>query len=301
VTPMSTDDTLVLTRVWPFGLYKTDTNEDGLLFRPYRRIATTGGPTGTLNYAVIQTDEPLPKPIEKGFWRERVYDRILPWRRGPIHRTIPRLLGSFCYTGRMILFFPGFRGTYLTGFDKHDQRDNRRTDFLTDHFSLEPNFDRWHVTSFRNEYVKGFRTIRLKPNLVFWFGMSVEANTEFEAICRVTSWTFQCPDSDSQRRFDDAFAASRDSQPHIIAAPDSRVDNGSWFWHFEVVLQLGEFASYPATPFHLPYPFATIRSNVRELHVRSHPLRLPGFEGIIFITASRLSGSLSEPIILAHA
>ena len=106
------NDILVLTRTWPFGLYRIDSNEDSLLFRPYRQIATTGAPTGTLNYAVLQTDESLPKPDAGGFWGERLLDTMSPWRRHPIPSDDPA-------AARIVLLYAGEDDSLLSGIPRH--------------------------------------------------------------------------------------------------------------------------------------------------------------------------------------
>lgn len=278
-------------REWPFGLDGTNADSDSLLFRPYRRVATKGAPTGTINHAVLQTDEPLPG---KGRSRAELH---------PLLRTVARLFGSFCYTpGGMILFFPGFRSARFTPLDRDAAGAVQgQTAVIPDHFTLEGSFERWHMTSADGEHKRGFRTLPLEQGAVRWFGLSVSQSVPLEPIYRRCRWEFSCPDSDSKRRFQDIFASAEQAAPHVIEAPDARVDGGSWFWHFEVVVSRVENLDPAIRQVIVPRtPIGIVRSDLRRLLVRSHPVSLPGFSGTLIVMASRLSGDLADSIVLSH-
>jgi hypothetical protein len=47
----------------------------------------------------------------------------------------------------MIVYFPGFRAAFIQAYDTQLKPNIRREPFLLDHFTLEPAFDRWHITT----------------------------------------------------------------------------------------------------------------------------------------------------------
>jgi hypothetical protein len=295
--------TLLLDRRWSFGLYDQNTDVDSRLFRPYYRIVESGGPIGTLNYLFLRTGEPLPRNASRGFRLQKLWNDFSPTRHNPIYRTLMRLLGTLCYSPRgMLLYFPGYRGTFITGYDRKFEPINRREPFMVDHFSLEPNFARWHMTATDRSRVQRLNVMPLNGDLVFWFAMSVQRVSEFEPIHRQNSWSFKCPDNDAERRVSDIGRACDGAVFQIVESPALPSSDDPTFWHLEFDVSRSPVDGYPAPPLHLPpKPLADINSSSRQIPARSHVVRLPHFHGAVVISATILSGKLSVPVLLTHA
>ncbi len=294
---------LSLTRTWPFGLYADNPSHESLLFAPFRRIAATGAPTGKLTYLFLNTGEPLPGAARKGHRLAKWYDRLSPTRRAPIFHTHIRFLGSIAHSpGGMVLYFPGFSGAYIHGIDSRSARPTeRRDDFRTHHFSLEPTFNRWHITSLDGERVARLGVEPHGTDELFWFAMSIREVSDLESIYRRNRWLCEIPSTDGHRRFTDIASACDGAVFQIVECPDARVDAGPAFWHFEFTVRRSPVYDFPQPAMHLPRPpVATITSDVHRLAIRSHVVRLPGFAGGIVIVATRVSGTLSFPILLTH-
>jgi len=223
--------------------------------------------------------------------------------RDHIYRSLVRLLGTLCYTPRgMLLYFPGYRGTFVTGYDQVFNPVNRRDPFPVDHFSLEPGFNRWHITASDKSRVQNLSVKQLAENMVFWFSMSVQQASEFEAICRKNTWSFQCPDNDARRRGQEVVRACEGAVFQIVKSPGPLVSNGTNFWHIEFVVSRKPVTGFPAPPLHLPpKPLADIRLAAGQFPARSHVVRLQNFEGAVIISVTLLPGTLSVPILLTHA
>jgi hypothetical protein len=299
-------DTLTLTMRWPFGRYAVNPDPESLLFRPYRRLATSGAPTGTFSLMFLNAAEPLPPSAAKGFRLLKLWDAVSPTRRHPIYQNEFKLLGSLCYTpGGMLLFFPGYRSTFITGYTRQFTPTDRRDNFIVDHFSLEPNMQRWHISGHDGTHLRGFGVLSLPDDVLFWFAMTVQAASEFEPIYRRSRWTFHCPDTDSRRRHDDVLRAREDSVFNIIECPDATVDDGPSLWHFEFTVKRDAVESpYPTLPLHFPpEPLARINPSTRlsGLPLRSHRIQLPTFNGSAFVSTTRISGTLSVPVLLLMA
>lgn len=86
---------------------------------------------------------------------------------------------------------------------------------------------------------------KIAPDLIFWFALSVQNVEEFEPTYRRNSWSFPCPDSDSKRRGEIAFSATKDVVFHIIQCRDARRGDGPSIWHFEFYVRLSSIDEYP--------------------------------------------------------
>jgi hypothetical protein len=290
---------------WPFGRYAVNPDPKSLLFRPYRRLATSGAPTGTFSLMFLDAVEPLPHSAAKGFRLLRLWDTVAPTRRHPVYHSEFKLLGSLCYTrGGMLLYFPGYRSTFITGYTRQFTPTDHRDNFTADHFSLEPNMQRWHISAEDETHLRGFGVMSLPDDVIFWFGMTVRTASEFEPIYRRSRWSFDYPDADSKRRLDDVVRARQDSVFNIIECPDATVDHGPSLWHFEFTVKRGAVESPDPTPaLHFPpEPLARINPSTPfpALPVRSHRIQLPTFDGAVFLSTTRISGTLSVPILLTH-
>jgi hypothetical protein len=292
--------TISLEYSWPFGLFAENTSPESRLFASYGQIRT-GKPLGSLTYLFLRTSDPIPHSTEKRFWLKKLWNNISPTRRHPIYHTLPRLLGTLCHTaGGMLLYFPGYRGTSIQAYDKH-KLGSRRDPFLIDHFSLEPGFERWHITAYDKARVRRLKVMTVADERVFWFAMSVRAATEFEPVYRNNRVQFACPDDDARRRVYDAQRASEGAVSQIVESPIP-ITTGPAFWHIEFTVSQRAVDGFPKPAHHLPVkPLAeTVFSSSDPLPMRSHVVRLPSFEGAVIVTAALVPGKLSLPVILTH-
>ncbi len=299
---------LEFTREWPFGLYAHNRSPESRLLSAYSRIASIGAPTGSINYLFLNAEEPLPRESEKGFGLAQWWDEVAPWRRRrPYSRTLMRLLGVLCYTsGGMLLYFPGYRGTWISGYDRALNPADRRDPFEVDHFTLEADFQRWHITARDGQRVRRLSVDSFAPDLIFWFAMTVHRASEFEAIYRRNTWFFDCPGSDAKRRLEDIVESEHGVEFQVVERPDAartipcQAGDVSHLWHFQFLVKLGSANDLPAPRLILPSaPLASIEK-LTQIPVRRRAINLRGFNGSIVVDAARLSGNLSVPVLLTH-
>ena len=110
-----------------FGIDGENRDTKSAIFRPWRWIAGTGRPTGTVNWMFLETGEPVVRL---------------------------RILGSVCFTpAKRVLYFPGFVSHTLIVYDKDSSPVDER-EFEIDHFSLEPTGRRWHITNSNRDHIE---------------------------------------------------------------------------------------------------------------------------------------------------
>jgi hypothetical protein len=274
---------LTLQFKWPFGLSEHNTSGDSALFRVFSRIKD-GPPLGSFNVLFLDTGQPLPSSLV-----------------GAAIQNDVRFLGALVHSqSGMILYVPGFRGSKITRFDDHLRPGRILDPFQIDHFSLEPGFDRWHITNTdRDERLQRLRVKRVTSDLVYWFGMSIRDYADLEPAYRHNTWSFSSPATDSKRRFDNIVDAYKNAKPHIIQASNARIDSGPAFLHLQFVVRTGKARVRSAITelFPLP-PLATILTPQNQVPVCVHSVKIPGFLGAIDVAATMLSGTLSDAVVV---
>lgn len=250
--------------------------------RPYIKLFATGKPTGKINYIFYRHTD------------------------GQCFN-----LGSLCHTkGKRILFFPGFQARDLLWLvnKKGDYKKFNLLDFTIDHFTLEKDFKKLHLTLLkkdkRNEktYPVSFRTFRLGEDLFFWFGLSIQDPCLLEPTPRKTTITFQIPPTDSKRRINNVINARQKSVFHIVELSQKHSFSKNEFIHFNFFICPEGFDIPKKHVFlSLPSKEPVVSNFYSETMVpyRAHYVALPKFDKKIAVLVSRHIGKLSNSILTA--
>jgi hypothetical protein len=113
-----------------------------------------------------------------------------------------RWLGVFVYSaGNRIIFFPGFTDHMTEVHKIHQTEPETRRAFQFDHFTLEPDMQRWHITNLDStEHISGARTQNLGEDTYLWFGLSIASLDVLRIAKETTVVTALVPSSDAERR-----------------------------------------------------------------------------------------------------
>lgn len=255
-----------------FGLDADNTNPRSALFRPWRRLAETGNPTGKVNYIFVQ--------FHGQVWT----------------------VGSLCHSPRgLLLFFPGFEKGNVTTWMANEPASKTYKRFQVDHFSLEKTLDRWHLTNARSEHIGSFKVSLEQQDLIHWFAVSVCQPSELEALCRRNRWAFPCPDTDSQRRMRDLVQSRDEAVDRLIIHEDPTITSGGSFLHFNFFVS--KRAELDAIPEIQPGPDRrAARISIPPPYLLTcHCTHIPGFTGTVAVCAMQIPGELSMPVVVTSA
>jgi hypothetical protein len=288
------------------GLEQKNFAYNSTLFRPWRRVVETGKPIGNINFMFLDTGEPKPQSAKKSVIKQ--WWKVLKgFHHSKIYRHSVYILGSICYSPEgLLLYFPGFCGNYVTIYDKNQQPMKKYSSFFIDHFSLERGFSRWHITpskvSSDDTRIRNLKVTRLNANYIHWFGLSIQEASELESLCQENHFSFIGPSSDMHRRTDELTSSREGSQFHIIEANDARTANGPFFFHFDFIVKEGPgIIEVPKAAIKAPIHSITEgRSASYNVPVRVHPVKIPNFEGVLVVSATKFSGTLSDRVIISY-
>ena len=120
-------------------------SQNSVLVRPFYNVLALGKPMGTISYIFYQEKEDY------------------------------FILGSFIYTKKRILFFPGTTDRRLMVSSEHENLSEKNQ--LVDHYSLENDLSTYHLTlenkKIDNSKYPRMSTIRVKEDMILWliFGL----------------------------------------------------------------------------------------------------------------------------------
>jgi len=278
---MKSEDIIEITLKFPFGKGASSSTASCLI-RPFLKLFYTGKPVGKINYIFYHH-------VNGNYYN----------------------LGSLCYTeGRRILFFPGFQARNLLWLlnKKGDFKKFNFTDFLVDHFTLERNLSKSHLTLSKNgkidekEYPISLPTWRLKKDLIFWFGLSVQDPSFLELTPEMLTISFSSISTDSKRRIKNIVEARKESVFHIVQLPSESYFEKNEFIHFNFFICSKDFnipEEHAMTSLPTKEPIVSGFQFKDIYPFRSHPVSLPGIDKIIGVTVSKHKGILRNKIIFA--
>ena len=115
-----------------------------------------------------------------------------------------RWFGVFVHSvGDRIIFFPGFseRQKYVKGFVGKSKVWDKK--FLFDHFSVDKNLKKWHLTTIDPVKHLGSRNLlKLDEDRYLLLGLSVNYLDQFRVVKQVTEFSYAVPKPDAERRKD---------------------------------------------------------------------------------------------------
>ena len=216
-----------------------------------------------------------------------------------------RWLGVFVYSaGNRIIFFPGFADpmTHIHAIHVFESRFNQSFQF--DHFTLEENLQRWHVTSEdSHEHFpgRGIKTRSLGNDNYLWFGLTISNLDVLRIAKERTTVIANVPTTDARRRADILLKAREDAIFHQLEFhPHARM-SGSFTSHFSVFVGNGRGNFYGGNDLGLPYdsPFLTAPLDDREmpLPIRRHPIVLSNDRDLQIDTAI-LPSDVIYPVVV---
>ena len=249
------------------------TDENSALVRPFLKLLRDGKPIGKITYSFYQ--------------------------EGSEYYT----LGSFVFTEKRLIFFPGLKIRKVTRSPDGKNPLNNGLLQNLDHISLENNWRTWHYTLLQKE-TRGDRyekmnTRKLDESSFLWFVMGVKSTDKLEFMprsqeIRISGFTM----NDLTRRFKD-FMYSRSGSIFPISKIKGEVEE-PYYINFEFFVNLKQTRDYipPDEVFHLSN--LTEETLVNELPINSRSVRvlIGSFSGAIWIRASKLRGKLTEDMII---
>jgi hypothetical protein len=264
----------------PIGRGESD--KSSCLIRPFLRLLQTGTPPGKVNYIFYRHVD------------ETSYN-----------------LGSLCYSeGSRIIFFPGFQARdLLWRIDKKgDLSKYDLSDFAVDHFTLNRDFKKTHLTLLKKhktaekESPATFKTLKLDGNIYFWFGLSIQRPSLLEPTPENITISAPTPSSDAKRRMREIVNARKDAIFHIVEQADKRHISSEEFIHFNFFICPGDVdVPKERVIFSLPTKRPVV-SNYRSdelIPCRQHRVALTGTNKKIVVTVSRHYGKLKNKILTA--
>jgi len=263
---------------------------------------------GTSDSFFIPLVRPLRRVLENG-----VIGRITYVLYQELNKPL-RTFGAFCYTpGERLLFFPGIVKRSLRWNSEGKQKIekfNLPTDTLIDHFSLEKELDKWHITLLdsngKKKYpLRKYKTRRYQDNSLFWFGLSVKSPYVLDPTPRESKFIFPSPETDSERRIQDIIKARDGAVFSLISLPNGLTLNTDEYLHFEVLVTKEKrdvrYINNLKSPINFPTEPPSLESSVEmqtQMPVRTHPVRLQGFPESVFIIVAKHKGILSNEAVI---
>lgn len=275
---MMSTDTLKMDLKLPMG--RGTSTESSCLMRPFLRLFRTGKPPGKINYIFY-------RHIDKSAYN----------------------LGSLCYSeGGRILFFPGFKAKDLLWFlnKKGDFKKFKLSDFFVDHFTLESDFKKMHLTLLKKNRTSGkqypaeFKTLKIDKDIFFWFGLSIQYPSLLEPTAKTTSITLPTPSSDAKRRIQNVIDARKDAIFHILEQSNKKAFSTNEFIHFNFFICPDDtdipkehvFQSLPTKE-----PIVSNFHSDEPIPYRQYHVALAGIDKKIAVTVSRHQGTLKNNIL----
>ena len=261
-----------------FGEGKS-TNEESALTRPFRRLFNTGKPIGKINYIFF-----------KG------------------NRWPTRILGALCFTpGKRLLFFPGLNHRKINWKISHK---GKKVSFffnlgLLDHFTLEKDFKKWHVTMITSPNepkvkLPSFKTQQIERNIIFWFGLTIQSQDVLEMTPEEHMMIFSCLAKDSERRVKLLLDAREGAVFHIVHLPEKVKIRLNEFVHFDFFIA-PHTVDIKKFPCFVPI-FEPMVQNYSQVEggtpIRAHPVMLPSMKRRVWVVVSKHQGKVSEKSII---
>ena len=264
-------------------------NRTSALVRPFRLLLDEGKPIGRISYLFYQSDK-------------------------------TRILGALCFTsyGRL-LFFPGIAKRNPRWIaEGAAPRILGQTNNLIDHLTLELDFNSWHVTMLgldnsRKSVLAKYRTREIVDSVTYWFGISILSDNILEECPGEIRMIFSSSGQDADRRIKIVESSVGNSDSHVFPLYTDASVTGSDFIHFDFIIDRRPRNSFSIDSLKRPTLFDLVSPTTAptgppalkspvpvppQLHVRSHPVAIQGFLGIVWVIMSRRFGELVQQAVI---
>jgi hypothetical protein len=271
-----------ITLEFPEGFGKGEiTSSTSAFVRPFRVLIEEGRDVGRINYLFCHED------------------------RAPVHT-----FGALCYApSKRLLFFPGLVVRKLLWHSK--LKGFIPPQGFIDHFTIEPNFETWHITTLidgkkeeRKNWLPSFKLFELQPNIYFWFGLSIQDIEELELTPKTVRWPFLHGSQEGLKKKTDIVMKAREGAKfQILQLPENKKEGT--FLHFDILIDNRKFKYFKkfdlksVAPFNKPSLIKEIEPNLQFI-ARVHKVRLKNFNGEIIIGVSQHQGIISEKAIITN-
>ncbi len=219
-----------------------------------------------------------------------------------------RIFGSLCHSaGKRLLFFPGLIARKLIWNTK--LKNSPLPQGIIDHFTIEPNFKTWHVTTLLNDkkekiWMPSFKLFELQPSLYFWFGLSIKNKNELDVTPEEVKLSFESFSIESRRLLQIIKKSRENVEDNILELSNKERKDKNNFLHFDILVDIRskrkrtkEFDFKSAYPFNKPALIEEIKPDLQFIS-RTHKTKLKGFNGDIIIGVSQHKGFLNEKTII---
>lgn len=283
-----------------YGLPIFNPNEEkSVIFRPFQRIIKNGKETGYISYIFLNTFDNSRSYAENEIDLMNEFTISQEFQA----QTFPektKVLGCICHTkGNKILFYPSFPTSYLTKFKDRNKPERHIENITIDHFSLEPSFEKWHITHLDGHF-KNLKTHKIDDNIIHWFSMSIDSKVELEQVYQLNTFAYCCKVSDAERRIQDIASAVKNYGQDLITAPISdKYDKDNSFYHFDFYIKVdSSIESKKLGIFHIPSSCILNMSESETIQWTSNEMDVPKFYGKLVIVATKMTGKLTDNVIL---
>lgn len=209
------------------------------------------------------------------------------------------VLGSFVYTEKHVIFFPGFLDRKVTSFyEKNFQTAG--TDAHVNHFTLDEDWKTWHI-SFDEKRTKGTKvktlpTQKVDDSSFLWLVVRVRSLTSLE-VCPKKLQIIQKGPLRKLKRIAQIIKESREQAIFQGTLVNDELER-DFFWQFEIFISNRNNSDYyPELPLNKQgNNDVTINDEREETPSRIHQVFLAGLNGSIFIRVSKVIGTINTPI-----
>ena len=254
-------------------------SQESALARPFRPLREEGKPVGKVNF--LFTD-PLGFPSS--------------------------VVGSLCFSpGNRLLFYPALESRNISWYTRGDgPKEIGPEGSIIDHLTLEPGFERWHLTLLdpggkKVRKLPTKRTSQVGGSAFYWFGLSISGTNALERSPEKLILQFPAPMTDSERRMGEFQEASEGAKWHLLHLPENETLQEGHFLHFDFIVDPTSSIDVAELPSFAPAGPPALESAVdrpTQFRLRSHPVGVPDFPATVEVVVSQRPGRLVDQAIL---
>ena len=270
-------------------------NEHGVIYLPIKYNFSVGtGESLNDNSALVRSLKGLlvdRKPVKKIsfiFYKEKNNHYVI---------------GTIILSEKYLIFYPSLLPNKVTE-SPPDEKTIKNIPLNIDHLTLEDNWNNWHFT-FKQKKDKGKyklqtrKTKKINDSLTLWFVMATQSLDKLEKMPKTQEYKLVYPNYDelSRRYLEFTEARNQVNFPIIEIKGESKND---WYLNLEFFVDKKKSKDYrqdyPQTStVYNANNFSSNKDNpIPKFYTRDVHVDLPGFEGRLWVRASRMPGRLEK-------
>lgn len=213
-------------------------------------------------------------------------------------------IGSIVVGKKYLIFYPALMPTKVTE-SAPDKKIINEIPLNIDHITLEENWDNWHFT-FKEKKEKGKykltkrKTKKVNDSVTLWFVMAVQSLDKLERMPKTQEYKLTYPKFDElERRYSEFIKVREDVRMPIIEIKGEASEK-DWYLNLEFFLSEKKSENYQEDYVERPtvYGGNHVSSNqgkpIFGLRSKEVHVHLPGFDGRLWVRASRMPGILEK-------